>query len=341
MNDVSIFRSFTNGPGVLYETPGAGGGGGAAPAGAATPAPDHTGAAEPPSAPADGAAAAAPASDDDGDELDVLLDDEADGDPAGPVDPQRLLRLRTAHNRIKRRFAKAAPTLRALRQAGVTDVSSVLSKAQQFDELTTAFQRNPKVLQALFAEPDPAAKPDEPAAPAAFDPKALPFEVSDADPLTGFLATLAREVHDLKAENALLKSSVTQDQTSRRQAAETRERATWSTALEQAKKELPAHLHAMFNDVMVTAFQNRHRHRQPVQKIVDHYLSELRKANQISSTQQRVASAAAKQQAADANGKTWPRHMGGGSGVPAPASRATQSLKDLNRRIRTGTVLGG
>lgn len=330
MFGLDLFRRFP--VMVLANMPDAAGGGGLAPSGAApvTEAPTAQ----------DGSShesAAAPATnDDEGDELEVLLgDDDADDQPTGPVDPQRFARIRSAHNKLKRRFGKAAPTLRALRQAGVQDVAELLSKARQYDEFSQVIQSNPQVRRALYdlegasePKPAPAADADE-----KFDRSKLPFPVSDDDPLSVFMATLAEQVHDLKRENGRLRQTVTTDLTGRRQAAEVRERDSWNTAVTAAEQELPAPFRKVFRDAMVTAFRERHRHRQPVDKIIEHYLSDARKAGAVSKRQEQIAAAASREQGAAANRTNWPKHVTGG-GSPAPANRAANRLSDVNKRVR-------
>lgn len=329
MNGLSIFRSFP--VGVLLNAPDAGGGGGEAPMGAAPffETPDAGG--------TDPAPQAQTASDDEGDEIDALLEPDDDaGDPQGPVGPERFKALKAAHNKLKRRYGKAAPTIKQLREAGVRDVSSLLTKAQQYDALSAYMEKNPKVRATLLGGQDePAEAPDRtPAKPTGFDRKSLPFQVSDDDPLTGFLANMAEQLHELTAENQRLRQTVTTDQTSRQQQAVEREKAQWKTALEAAKKDLPPELHRAFTDSIVTAFEHRHRHRLPVEKVIDHYLGDWRRTKSGAAKKEQIGAAAAKERAATTNGKQWPAHMAGG-GVPAPANRAKETLRDVNRRLRT------
>lgn len=327
---VSIFRSFP--VGVLLNGMDAGGGGGGEAPGGVAPIEHST----PPEVPGDEPRAAAGASDDDGDEIEALLaDDDADDVPQGPVDPQRFAKIRSAHNKLKRRFGKAAPTLKALREAGVRNVSDLLTKAQQFDAIATHAQRDAKLRALLFGDGgEPTAAEPAESAPPAFDPKKLPFPVSDDDPLSGFLANLAQQVHDLTQENQRLKTTVTTDQTARRQQVEQAQRTQWVSAVEQAKKELPAPFQKLFHDAMVTAYQHRHRHRLPVEKVIEHYLADARKAGAVTATQARVATAAVKERAATANANKWPAHVAGG-GAPAPANRAPSRLRDVHKRVRT------
>lgn len=329
-NGLDLFRSFP--VGELMNAPDAGGGGGEAPSasgGQFFEAPAESGGQET-EAP-DGQAAAP--DDDNADEIDVILEGEGEDDEAAL--PERFKKVRTALNKLKRRYGKAAPTLRQLRQAGVTDVSQLLTKAQQYDALSAYVDKNPKLRATLFggSQDDPAEAPSTPTTPATFDRKTLPFTVSDDDPLTGFLANMAEQLHALSAENQRLKQTVTTDHTSRQQQAIARETEQWKAALDAALPDVPKELHRALRDAVSTAFEHRHRHRLPADKVIEHYLGDFRKSK--TNPKPNLAAGASKERGAAANSKQWPAHMAGG-GVPAPAHRAKESLRDVHKRLRAG-----
>lgn len=292
------------------------------------------------SAEGDGQARQAAEPADDGDELDAVLADDDDLENA--PEHERFSRLRKSHNRLKRKLGKAAPTLRVLREAGVKDIAELLQKARQFDQLAQVAEKNPRFRAVLFGEEpqgEPHARTPEPPVSDDFDPKTLPFDVSADDPLNQFLVGLARDLHGVRKENAELKRLVFTDHTSRRQQAEAAEKQQWSTALASAKAELPEHLHAVFHDAMVSAYTLRRDHKKTPQQVIDHYLAKFRASNQISKKTEQIASGAARERAATTTTKKWPAPMAGG-GAPAPASRHTPTLRDLNKRIRSGAYAG-
>lgn len=294
--------------------------------------------------PGDESESAAPARDarDTRAEGDEEEDDEEVDDPAAPID-QRFKQVAKSLNKHKRRLAKLAPTVRALKDAGITDVRAFLTEAQEARQLVAALKQNPRaVFQALGLSQ----VKDEPAAPAEresaddFDPKSLPFDVTPDDPLTEFMANLARQVHDLTRENRQLKQGFTQEQASKQRQVEAAQRKEWSTAVSQAEAELPKPLRTLFRDAMVAAFQMRDRHRRPVGQIIDHYLGEFRKAGQINAKTERIASQAARERGAATNKTTWPTSPVGG-GVPAPAARPKRlGLTNLGKKIRSGDFSG-
>lgn len=90
--------------------------------------------------------------DDDDDAL-VFGTDQDDEDDR-PLE-ERHKRLSTAHNKLKRRFGKNLPTLKALKAAGITDANDAIQKVRSFDALLERADGDVNKLLRLLQQQEP------------------------------------------------------------------------------------------------------------------------------------------------------------------------------------------
>jgi len=281
---------------------------------------------------------------DDEDEL-LFGRDEDDQDDARPIE-ERHKALSQSHNKLKRRFGKAWPLVKALKKAGITDPDDVIQKVRSFDALLARSGGDVEKLLRLVQGSGGDDDDREPRRGADRMTKAEAKDLADEFNLTDeefaklwetntapgkFFMSLSRSHSTIAKSLKTALARIDQLEGGLRQKDEAGLRKEWvSTINVGAKKIQNPGIQRAYRNLMAAAYKEAGAKLDPV-KVSGEILKDLG----VNPTTSRIVQAAQQQRMATTNGQR-PKHQAGGGGATQPARGTREHLADVHRRIRNG-----
>lgn len=288
------------------------------------------------------------------DDDDALLfgtdDDDAQDDR--PLDQQHKA-LKTAHNKLKRRFAKNLPIVKALREAGVKDVQDFIRKSRSFDALLERaggdVNRLIKLIQRDVegddddqggrrdrtdkdrdGQPRGKAKPND-------DDSFLDTSDEDLGKMWDtstesgkFFVRLTRMLRDTRRELKEARGRVDQLEGGIRQKDETSLKKEWVDVIEAGAKKITNEGHRKaYRNLMAAGYREGGRKFDP-RALSTSIMKDLG----IAPTTQRIVHGAQQQRMATTNQQRPNQQMSGRNASAAPARGKRETVADVTRRIR-------
>lgn len=273
-------------------------------------------------------------------------EDSDDQDDARPIE-DRHKRLSAAHNKLKRRFGKAWPTVKALKDAGITNIPDVVARARNFDALLERVggdtARLTRLIEGLNNQADDGARDTRTAARGAKDTTDEVEQLTDAQyaelwdtttPAGKHFVAQDRLVRSLRSELKTTQSRLDKLEGGISQDKQASVRQAWLNPMTAAAAKIKdPDVRDVFTDLVKSAFNAARAAGKNVDPntVISHYLKKLK----VAPGEARIAAAAGQQRMAQAN-STRPQHKpNGGAGHIQPARGKKESVADVNRRIRS------
>lgn len=287
--------------------------------------------------------------DEDDDDALVFGRDDEDDEDARPLE-ERHKRLSTAHNKLKRRFGKNLPLIKALRQAGITDANDVVQKVRSFDALLERAGGDANKLLRLITQQGSGEDSDargtgrtDRMTKAEARELADEFDLSDEDfaklwetnndagkffmKLSRSHSSTSKQLKEALARLDQLEGGIKQKDT---QAVADKWLGVIKAGATKIKDE---DTRDVYSDLMKAAYRQQAAEGRRFDP--DAVSAKILKKLKVNPTTARIVQSAQQQRMATNNGHR-PKHQAGGhSSTAAPAKAKKESLVDVHRRLRS------